>query len=248
MTMGEESFFKRWARRKTESLHGQDPAPEPALELAAETAPQLDAELAADPALEPAAGSTPAHAHADPLTSAPAPAREANAAPPTMADVALLTPQSDFSAFVQRGVDADVRRTALKKLFTDPHFNVMDRLDMYMDDYNKPSPMSDEMLASLQHAKSVFRHLAEDEETADGSTAATASTVPTQDAGDVMHDPQDTLGAHDTTGAQDAGSAQDAPADADAEAVFDPAADAEPPPAAVLAPPYQQHLPETETR
>ena len=50
-----------------------------------------------------------------------------------------------------------MRRLALKKLFADPHFNVMDRLDMYMDDYNKPSPVSAAMLAALQHARGALR-------------------------------------------------------------------------------------------
>jgi hypothetical protein len=73
-----------------------------------------------------------------------------------MDDVAQLTSESDFSAFVARGVDAAVRRTALKKLFADPHFNAMDGLDVYIDDYTKPSPVTEAMLASLEHAKRVF--------------------------------------------------------------------------------------------
>ena len=73
-----------------------------------------------------------------------------------MDDVAQLTSDSDFSAFVARGVDAAVRRTALKKLFADPHFNAMDGLDVYIDDYTKPSPVTEAMLASLEHAKQVF--------------------------------------------------------------------------------------------
>ena len=80
-----------------------------------------------------------------------------------MEDVATLDKDADFSAFVARGVDQAVRRSALKKLFADPHFNVMDRLDVYIDDYTKPSPMSEAMLASLEHAKSVFMKMVEDE-------------------------------------------------------------------------------------
>lgn len=76
---------------------------------------------------------------------------------PTMDDVARLTRDSDFSAFVARGVDAAVRRTALKTLFADPHFNTMDGLDVYIGDYTTPSPMSEAMLASLAHAKQVLR-------------------------------------------------------------------------------------------
>jgi len=78
---------------------------------------------------------------------------------PTMDDVARLTGDSDFSAFVTRGVDAAVRRTALKKLFADPHFNAMDGLDVYIDDYTKPSPVSEAMLASLEHAKNALQRV-----------------------------------------------------------------------------------------
>ena len=55
-----------------------------------------------------------------------------------------------------------MQRLALKKLFADPHFNVMDRLDMYMDDYNIPSPVSEAMLASLDHARSSLRRFVEE--------------------------------------------------------------------------------------
>jgi hypothetical protein len=32
-----------------------------------------------------------------------------------------------------------VKNAAMKKLFADPHFNVMDRLDIYIDDYSSPT-------------------------------------------------------------------------------------------------------------
>lgn len=77
-----------------------------------------------------------------------------------MDDVEKLTPQSDFAAFVKRGVDDNVKRSALKKLFTDPHFNVMDGLDIYIDDYSKPDPIPPAMLAALNHAKDLLNPLA----------------------------------------------------------------------------------------
>ncbi|SNS10375.1 Protein of unknown function [Noviherbaspirillum humi] len=78
---------------------------------------------------------------------------------PTLDDVAALTPESDFSRFVARDVDEGVRRSAMKKLFTDPHFNVMDGLDIYIDDYTKSDPIPAAMLAGLLHAKSVLNPL-----------------------------------------------------------------------------------------
>jgi hypothetical protein len=149
--MAEEGFLRRWARRKTQVREGQELAPEPvAVPDVAAPAGAPAAAVVAEAALPP---------------SAPAPAAVPASAPalPTMDDVATLDKDSDFSAFVARGVDQAVRRSALKKLFADPHFNVMDKLDVYIDDYTKPSPMSEAMLASLEHAKSVFMTMVEDE-------------------------------------------------------------------------------------
>jgi hypothetical protein len=43
--------------------------------------------------------------------------------------------------FMSADVDPQLRVRALKKLFADPHFNRMDGLDVYIDDYSKPDPM-----------------------------------------------------------------------------------------------------------
>lgn len=128
--MAEEGFLRRWSRMKATGGETVEAPPRPSTPA---------------PAPPPAA---PATAPAAPACGTP---------PPTLDDVARLTPESDFSAFVARGVDKSVQRLALKKLFSDPHFRVMDGLDMYMDDYNKPSPMSAAMLAALEHAKSALR-------------------------------------------------------------------------------------------
>jgi predicted phosphate transport protein (TIGR00153 family) len=46
--------------------------------------------------------------------------------------------------------DADqVLREALRSLFQDPHFNVMDGLDVYIDDYSKPDPIPESWLSQL---------------------------------------------------------------------------------------------------
>jgi hypothetical protein len=77
-------------------------------------------------------------------------------APPTMLDVAGLTRDSDYAPFMARGVDQLVQRGAMKKLFSDPHFNLMDGLDIYIGDYNSPDPIPAAMLALLDHAKGVL--------------------------------------------------------------------------------------------
>ena len=55
----------------------------------------------------------------------------------------------DFSSFMKPDVDPAVQQAALKKMFTDPHFNVMDGLDIYIDDYSKPDPLSPGMLERM---------------------------------------------------------------------------------------------------
>ncbi len=93
--------------------------------------------------------------------SPPASVEEAPKPAPTLEDVAQLTTDSDFKPFVARGVDENVRRSALKKLFADPQFNVMDGLDVYIDDYNKFEPLTPQMLMALTHAKALLDPLAQ---------------------------------------------------------------------------------------
>ena len=88
---------------------------------------------------------------------------------PTLAEVAQLTPASDFRRFVAPGVDAGVRNAALKTLFRDPHFNVMDGLDTYIDDYGRPDPLPVGMLRQM--AQSKFLGLFSDDEPAPAENA-----------------------------------------------------------------------------
>ena len=91
---------------------------------------------------------------------------------PTLDDVARLTPESDYSAFVAKGVDKAVQRMALKKLFADPNFAVMDGLDIYIADYNKSAPLTDAMLASLKHAPGVLNRLLGEDDDKHGEVEA----------------------------------------------------------------------------
>jgi hypothetical protein len=163
--MAEDGFFSRWSRRKTQVARGeQPPEPPPEKPKAAEAAPPLAA------------------APAQPVADAPPQPVEP---PPTLEDVAQLGRDSDYSRFVAPDVAPDVKNAALKKLFTDPHFNVMDGLDIYIDDYGKPDPIPPAMLRQL--AQSKLLGLFDDEEdknkdtdigTPDEGAAATAAAGP----------------------------------------------------------------------
>ena len=70
--------------------------------------------------------------------------------PATLEDVAKIDRfDPDFSAFMKPDVDPAVQQAALKKMFTDPHFNIMDGLDIYIDDYSKPDPLPPGMLERM---------------------------------------------------------------------------------------------------
>jgi hypothetical protein len=87
---------------------------------------------------------------------APEPAVDPKAPPPELPPLDTLTPDSDYRAFFHPKVDEDVRRAALKKLFSDPRFNVMDGLDTYVDDYSKTEPIPPAMLAGLRQAQKIL--------------------------------------------------------------------------------------------
>jgi len=125
--MDAEHFFSRWSRRKAQARHAHQ-------ETAGQRNPAAEKRAAPDFAEPPA--------HEPP--------------PPTMDDAAALTPQSDFRRFLAQGVDPAVRRSAREIRCSDPHFHVMDRLDIYIDDYNRFQPLPDAMLAALNHAQGVL--------------------------------------------------------------------------------------------
>jgi hypothetical protein len=163
--MSDEGFLRRWSRLKAQG------APAEAIE-------RVDPHPAPPGVLTPLA-QTAAH---PPVAPPVAPAGAAPNRPlPTLEDVAQLHADSDFSAFVTQGVDKTVQRLAMKKLFSDPHFNLMDGLDIYIDDYNKSDPIPAAMLASLDHARNLFAGMTRDEQ---GADAGPGQRPPGQPDGD----------------------------------------------------------------
>ena len=73
--------------------------------------------------------------------------------PSELPSIDELNPDSDFEAFMDPGVDDDVRRSALKTLFRDPHFNITDGLDVYAEDYTKLEKLTPAMVAALRYAQ-----------------------------------------------------------------------------------------------
>ncbi len=133
---------------------------------------------------------------------APAVAKEGNEEPAVaLPPVEGLTPESDFAPFMNPKVDGETRRAALKKLFTDAHFNVPDPFEAYSEDWTVGEPIPMEMLKALNHAKKLL--FDEPEKTAEAATAAAAPAGAAQaETPPVGESPQeqskDSVGKQDT--------------------------------------------------
>ena len=197
--MVNEGFLGRWARLKRDAEPGEersDKAGGNSSGNSGEGSPSAREAAPAVAAADPARfGEPPANGVVTVGTAAttesgltPLPPESADAkltAPSSLPPIEGLTKDSDFSMFMRSDVDPGVRVSALKKLFADPHFNQMDGLDVYIDDYSKPDPMSLAFLKQLNQSRSLglFDDEASSDDAApvaDGSTAAAASEAPAQ--------------------------------------------------------------------
>ena len=87
----------------------------------------------------------------------PAPPAQNKEEPPApLPPVAQLTPESDFRPFMDPKVDLETRRSALKKLFADAHFNAPDPFEAYSEDYTGGEPIPMEMLKRLNQARKLL--------------------------------------------------------------------------------------------
>jgi Protein of unknown function (DUF3306) len=130
--MSGESFLSRWSRRKQAA-----PAQVQAEDRRQAREQSADQTIAAVAAPAPAAAGAPT----DP--------------PPDLPPIDSLTPQADFRPFMQVQVPAALKNAALKKLFADPHFNVMDGLDTYIDDYTRSEPIPLDMMRKLAQSRAL---------------------------------------------------------------------------------------------
>jgi hypothetical protein len=163
-----EHFFSRWSQRKQAVAKGL-PVAEPAIP----SSPVESSELTGSPQSLQRSKAVPQELESG---ATEAKSSETPAKPlPSLDDARALTPTSDFQPFMRPGVTADVRNVAMKKLFTDPHFNVMDGLDIYIGDYNTPDPMPAGMLQKMVGAQLLGLFDKPDEAVA--KTAATAESA-----------------------------------------------------------------------
>lgn len=135
-----DNFLSRWSKRKLEVREQEK------LAEALPQQPSIDeARLAALPEDDVAAGR-------DTLQDATQPELPL----PTEADLLAVEQGGDIKAFMASKVSTELRNKAFKALFSRPEFNVMDGLDIYIDDYNKFTPLSQEDIAKMTLSKQLL--------------------------------------------------------------------------------------------
>ena len=162
-----DGFLGRWSKRKA----GIETKEDASLEKKAE----IPTEAASTPSVEKTTEEAPP--------------------PVTLEDVAKIDRfDPDFSAFMKPDVDPVVQQAALKKMFTDPHFNIMDGLDIYIDDYSKPDPLPPGMLERMVQSDmlKLFRKTSE-EPIQEVQQNANPATIPRLEADALAAEQQSAL-------------------------------------------------------
>ncbi len=174
-TEREKTFIGRWSLRKGAARRGEE-LPEPVRA----PAPHEEAKAPTPPAVAAESGEVPEL--------------------PSLESLEGLA--SEYREFMRPDVDESIRRAAMKKLFADPHFNVMDGLDVYIDDYGKPDPLPQAMVRAMVQSRGLF--LFDDDAKQPGDPAVAApqqegapqeppesSTAMLEDASDGAECPED---------------------------------------------------------
>lgn len=163
MTADDERFLSRWSRLKKEVRQA---------ERQTESTPPEPKAAAASPAAAPVvpAKETASAAGAQPAASVELPPIDS-----------LKGLASEYTEFLKPGVDESLRRSALKKLFSDPYFETFERFEAYCEDYTKGEPIPAAMLRTLEHAKGLLFD-DEKEEEKEGQRGAAESGKPSLEA------------------------------------------------------------------
>ena len=168
--MSDDNFLSRWSRRKLASTAGPD-------RPTADAIPEKPAPAILKPGgIQSATPVVPPTSDLAPVQGEP---------PEPLQSVDSLTPDSNFEPFMNAKVDPETRRQALKTLFTDPRFNVMDGLDVYIDDYSKPDPLPAGWLEKMHQYAYLGDRGERDREEAARAEAAAATPPAVPPAGNI---------------------------------------------------------------
>ena len=191
-------FLSRWSKRKADVREGRAVVEEARTAVAPTNTNNLRAPLA--PAQSAADSLTAQRASVDGVDAVNKPAQDtANKPVPTMEDVQQLNADSNFASFMSSKVAPEVKNAAMKKLFADPHFNVMDGLDIYIDDYGIPDPLPAGMLEQMTSIDglNLFNDKNKGDAPADQPAGQTSADVAQSSPSDNLSTTQRDIPAHD---------------------------------------------------
>lgn len=140
-----ENFLSRWSKRKLE-VRAQEQLAEQASVLQTE-APLSGVDSGQGAAVDELSTPKPLEQTAATQPELPLPTEE---------DLQAVEQGGDIKAFMVEKVSTELKNKAFKALFSRPEFNVMDGLDIYIDDYNKFTPLSQEDIGKMTLSKQLL--------------------------------------------------------------------------------------------
>lgn len=140
-----DGFLGRWARRKLEVKQE---------ELARQSRQQIES-----PVVEKTV-SEPHSLEGQPAAAASLVQEASPQAPPvvlpTEADLDAVVQGGEIRNFMNPQVSGDLRNKAFKALFSQPQFNQMDFMDVYVDDYSVSTPLTAAMIDMMALGKQLL--------------------------------------------------------------------------------------------
>ena len=192
-------FLSRWSRRKADVREGRAVVEEVRAPVASSPTTQANAALASQGGKNQAAVQSANASAAASKAANKAPHDQASQPVPTMEDVQQLNADSNFASFMSSKVAPEVKNAAMKKLFADPHFNVMDGLDIYIDDYGIPDPLPAGMLEQMTSIDglNLFNDKNKGDTSANQTEEQTSADVAQSSPSDNLSTTQRDIPAHD---------------------------------------------------
>lgn len=126
------SFVSRWSRLKHENKQADDAVVDTVIDA-------VDDSIVDTTAKQTIASDEEQQAPAKILTDA------------DMPDIESMTADSDYTDFLSPGVSEELRRIALRKLFSSEVFNIRDGLDEYDGDYTHFEKLGDIVTSDMKH-------------------------------------------------------------------------------------------------
>ncbi|OEE67949.1 hypothetical protein A1OO_19635 [Enterovibrio norvegicus FF-33] len=121
--------------------------------------------------------------------------------PPDMQDVARLKQGDSAASFLAKGVSAEIKKAALRKLFHSDAYNVLDGMNDYDLDYSNKASLTAEVAASLrQWTKEKIEDVQEERQTQDVSDDETVLDQTVEQDGESTPPESETKSTHEEKG------------------------------------------------